>query len=210
MCLSEIATSEESKLCLQNALNILSSHCSEDDEAPSHSLQATILSLQQEIQTILSSFSQAYATIDTFTKLQQKGKLMIEQRAKRERDAKTLICDINNTKNSVAEAQLKAAELKEKISKLQAEMISKEKEMKECELKLLSLQEQEKKTVSDNIRFTMDFLAMEKERSHMVEDQMKARQQLENMEAKWFSCLSDLKKATILLGVHLNQKSFNG
>ncbi|KAI9103680.1 hypothetical protein K1719_023303 [Acacia pycnantha] len=203
--LNEIACSEESRLRLQNALNILCSHCSEDG-ASSHGLQDTIQSLQQEIQTVLSSFNQAYATIDTFTKLEQKEKLMIEQRSQREKDAKTLLYDINTTKNSIAKVQLNEAELKEKISKLQVELRSKEEEIEEYKKKLLSLQEQEKKSVSDTIGFTMEFLAMEKERSCMMEDQMKARQQLKNMEAKWSSCLSNLKKTMMLLGVHLKQK----
>ncbi|KAI9103652.1 hypothetical protein K1719_023275 [Acacia pycnantha] len=203
--LNEIACSEENRHRLQNALNILCSHCSEDG-ASSHGLQDTIQSLQQEIQTVLSSFNQAYATIDTFTKLEQKEKLMIEQRSQREKDAKTLLYDINTTKNSIAKVQLNELELKEQISKLQVELRSKEEEIEEYKRKLLSLQEQEKKSVSDTIGFTMEFLAMEKERSCMMEDQMKARQQLKNMEAKWSSCLSNLKKTMMLLGVHLKQK----
>ncbi|KAK4254269.1 hypothetical protein QN277_009673 [Acacia crassicarpa] len=203
--LNEIACSKESRIRLQNALNILSSHCSEGG-ASSHGLQDTIQSLQEEIQTVLSSFNQAYATIDKFTKLEQREKLMIEQRSQREKDAKTLLYDINTTKNSIAEVQLNEAELKEQISKLQAELRNKEEEIEEYERKLLSLQKQEKKSVSDTIGFTMEFMAMEKERSRMVEDQMKARQQLENMDAKWSSCLSNLKKTMILLGVHLKQK----
>ncbi|KAK4254258.1 hypothetical protein QN277_009662 [Acacia crassicarpa] len=203
--LNEIACSEESRLRLQNALNLLSSHCSEDG-APSHGLQDTIHSLQQEIQAVLSSFNQAYSTIDTFTKLEQKEKLMIEQRSQREKYVKTLLYDINTTKNSIAKMQLNEADLKEQISKLQAELRSKEEEIEEYKRKLLSLQEQEKKSVSDTIGFTMEFLTMEKERCRMVEDQMKARQQLENMDAKWSSCLSNLKKTMVLLGVHLKQK----
>ena len=52
----------------------------------------------------------------------------------------TLLSEIHKT-------QTREAELKEKISKLQAELHSKEKEIKECEVKLLSLEEQKKKSV---------------------------------------------------------------
>ncbi|XP_054777482.1 uncharacterized protein LOC129285702 isoform X3 [Prosopis cineraria] len=213
MSLNEIATSEGNRLRLENSLSILSSHCFEDGP-PSYGLQATIHSLQQEIRYVLSSFNLAYATIESFNELEQKEKHMIEQRSLREEAAKTLLSDINKAKNSIAEAknsmvkgQLKEAELKEQISKLRAELHDKEKEIEECERKLLSLQEQEKKSVYDTIGFIMEFEALKKEKSHMVvEDQINARQQLEDIDTKWSSCLSNLKKATMLLGVHLKQK----
>ncbi|XP_028753123.1 eisosome protein 1-like [Neltuma alba] len=178
MGLEEIASSEESKLCLENALNTLSSHCSDDG------LKAIIHSLQQEIQNVLSSF-----------KLQQKQKLMTEQCLQRKGAAMSLLSEIQKTQNSMVEAQKKAAELKEQIFKLQTELDSKENEIKECDNKLLSLEKQKKESVSDTIGFIKELEAVKKKRS-----------QLENMDFKWSSCLANLKKTSLLLGVHLKQK----
>lgn len=205
MNLNEIASSEESRLRLQNALSILSSHCSEDGP-PSHGLQATIHSLQQEIQTVLSSFNQAHATIVTFNKLEQKEKLINEERSQRMEVAIALLSEIHSTESFLAEARLKEDELKEKISKLQDELYSKVKEIEECEINLSSLKEQKKKSVSNTIGFIKEFEEVKKERSHMVEDHMKAKQELQNIHVKWSSCLSNLKKTALLLGVHLQQK----
>ncbi|XP_028754247.1 centrosomal protein of 135 kDa-like [Neltuma alba] len=198
--LNDIATSEKDRLCLENALTSLSSLCSNDD------LKATIHSLQQEIQTILSSFKQASATIDTATKLEQKENVMIGQRSQRKEAAMTLLSEIHRTQNSMVEAQTREVELKEQISKLQAELYSKEKEIKECQTKLLSLQEQKKKSVSDTVGFLKELEAVKKERSHMVKDQIKAKQQLENVNCKWSSCVDNLKKTSMLLGSHLKHK----
>ncbi|XP_054776995.1 filament-like plant protein 1 isoform X2 [Prosopis cineraria] len=205
MSLNEIASSEESRLRLQNALSILSSHCSEDGP-PSHGLQATIHSLQQEIQTVLSSFNQGHATIVTFNKLEQKEKLINEERSQRKEVAIALLSEIHSTESFLAEAHLKEEELKEKISKLQDELYSKLKEIEECEINLSSLKEQKKKSVSNTIGFIKEFEEVKKERSHMVEDHMKAKQELQNIHVKWSSCLSNLKKNALLLGVHLQQK----
>ncbi|XP_054776707.1 uncharacterized protein LOC129285160 isoform X2 [Prosopis cineraria] len=203
--LNEIATSEENRLCLEKALTILSSYCSEDGP-PSNSLQAAIHSMHEEIQRIVSSFNQAHDTIDTFTKLEQKEKLMMEQRSQRKEVAAATLSAIHRTENSMVEAQLKEAELKEHISKLQAELDSKKKKIEECKIKLLSLQEQDRKSASDDIGFIMEFEEVKKERSSMVEAQVKAREQLKNMDAKWSSCLSNFMKTTLLLGIHLKQK----
>ncbi|XP_028754235.1 uncharacterized protein LOC114713721 [Neltuma alba] len=200
MDLNEIASSEESRLCLQNALHTLSSHCSDDN------LKATVHSLQQEIQTILSSFKQAYATIETATNLEQKEKVMIEQRSHRKEAAMTLLSEIHKTQNSMVETQTREAELKEQISKLQDELYYKEKEIKECEIKLSSLQEQKKKCVSDTIEFKKELEAVKKDRSCMVEDRIKAKHQLENVHSRWSSCQANLKKTSSQLGIHLKQK----
>ncbi|XP_028791087.1 protein IWS1 homolog [Neltuma alba] len=205
MSLSEITCSEESKLRLENALNILSSHCSEEG-APSHGLQATIHSLQQEIQTVLSSSKQAYASIDTFNELERKEKLITEEASKRKEAATTLLSKIHNKESSLAEAQQKEAELKEKISKIQAEVYRKEKEIQECEIELLSLKEQKKKSVFETMGLINQFDAVKRERYHMEEENIKAKQQLQNMDVKWSSCLSNLRKVTLLLGVHLQHK----
>ncbi|XP_054810106.1 uncharacterized protein LOC129311690 isoform X2 [Prosopis cineraria] len=206
MGLNEIATSEENRLGLEKALTILSSYCSEDGP-PSHSLfQDAIDSMHHEIQSIFSSFNQAYDTMETFTKLQKKEKLMIEQHSQRKEAAAATLSEICRTENSMVEAQLKEAELNEHISKLQAELDSKKKEIEEFKIKLLYLEEQDKKSASDDIRFIMEFEEVKKEVSGMVETQMKARKQLENMDIKWSSCLSNFMKTTLLLGIHLKQK----
>ncbi|XP_028786568.1 uncharacterized protein LOC114742483 [Neltuma alba] len=163
MSLSEITCSEESKLRLENALNILSSHCSEEG-APSHGLQATIHSLQQEIQTVLSSSKQAYASIDTFNELERKEKLITEEASKRKEAATTLLSKIHNKESSLAEAQQKEAELKEKISKIQAEVYRKEKEIQECEIELLSLKKQKKKSVFETMGLINQFDAVKRDR----------------------------------------------
>ncbi|XP_028754239.1 uncharacterized protein LOC114713727 [Neltuma alba] len=178
MGLNEIAGSEESKLCLENALNTLSSHCSDDG------LKAIIHSLQQEIHTVLSSFM-----------LEHKQKLMTEQRLQRKGAAMALLSEIQKTQNSMVEAQTRAVDLRKQIFKLQTELDSKENEIKECDNKLLSLEKQKKESVSDTIEFIKELEAVKKERSH-----------LENVDSKWSSCLANLKKTSLLLGVHLKQK----
>ncbi|KAF7842591.1 putative disease resistance protein [Senna tora] len=201
MGLNEIANSEEDIIRLQNALNFLSSHCSEEEDgAPSHGLSATIDSLHQEIQSIISSFKQASSTIDTFTKLEGKEKhVIIEELPQRKKAANTLNSEIDKTEKSMAE-------LKEQILRLQAELNRKEKEFKECEIKLSCLQEKKKKSVWDNMGFMKEFVDVKKDRSHMEQEQIKARQELENSKIKWSSCVANLKKTTMLLGIYLKQK----
>ncbi|KAK4254259.1 hypothetical protein QN277_009663 [Acacia crassicarpa] len=203
--LNEIASSIESRFRLENALNILSSHCFEHG-VPSHGLQTTIHTLQQEIQNVLSSSKQAYATIDTFNMLEHKEKLFTEERSNRKEAAVALLSEIYNKESSLAEASLKEAELKEQISKLHAELDRKEKQVQEHEMELISLKEQKKKSVYDTMGFIKEFEAVKKERSHMVEENMNAKEHLQNMDVKWSSCLSNLKKTILLLGVHLQQK----
>ncbi|KAI9071596.1 hypothetical protein K1719_046436 [Acacia pycnantha] len=171
------------RLRLENPLNTWSSHCSDDG------LKAKMHSLQQEIQIVLSSFKQAYNTSDIVTKLEQKEKLMIGQSSHQKGAAMTLLSEIHKT-------QTREAELKEKIYKLQAELHSKEKEIKQCEVKLLSLVEQKKKSVSDTMGFIKELEAVKKE----------IRSKLENVNSKWSSCLANLKKTSLMLGVHLKQK----
>ncbi|KAF7842544.1 putative disease resistance protein [Senna tora] len=206
MGLNEIASCEENSLRLQNALNLLSNHFSEDGP-PSHGLSATIDSLHQEFHNILSSFKQASSTVHAFAQLEEKEKCMInEELPRRKQKARTLVSEIFKTEKSMVVAQQKEAELKEKISRLQAEMISKEKEIKDCEIKLLSLQEQKKKSVSETMRFMMDFEDVKKDKSQMKEEEIKARQELEAVDVKWSSCVANLRKTTLLLGNHLNHK----
>ncbi|KAF7842570.1 putative disease resistance protein [Senna tora] len=204
MGLNEIASLEENSLCLQNALNLLSNHFSEDGP-PSHGLSATIDSLHQEFQSILSSFKQASSTVHAFAELKEKEKCMInEELPRRKQEAKTLVSEIFKTEKSMVLAQQKEAELKEQISRLQAELNSKEKEINECEMKLLYLQEQKKKSVSETMRFMKNFEDVKKDKSLMMEEEIKARQELEKVDAKWSSCVTNLRKTTLLLGIHLN------
>ena len=114
MSLNEIASSEENSLRLHNALNLLSANCSEDG-APSHGLSATISSLQQEIQSILSSFKQASSSVHAFTELEEKEKRINEELPQRKKAAKTLLSKIHKIEKSKVEAQSKEAELKEHI-----------------------------------------------------------------------------------------------
>ncbi|KAF7842314.1 putative disease resistance protein [Senna tora] len=109
MDLNKIVSSEEDNLRLQNALKFLSSQCSEEDGAPSPGLSATI---------------------DSLPPPRRKEKHMInEELPQRKLAANTLNSDIDKTEKSMAE-------LKEKILRLQAELNNKEKEFKECEIKL--------------------------------------------------------------------------
>ncbi|KAF7842573.1 putative disease resistance protein [Senna tora] len=200
MGLNEIANSEEDILRLQNALNILSSHFSKEDGAPVRGLSTTIDSLHQEIQSIISSFKQASSAISTFTELEGKEKHMInEELPQRKKAANTLHSEIDKTEKSMDE-------LKEQILRLQAELNRKEKEFKECEIKLSCLEEEKKKSVWDNLGFMKEFVDVKKDRSHMEDDQIKARQDLEKSKMKWSSCVANLKKTTMLLGIYLKQK----
>ncbi|KAF7842571.1 putative disease resistance protein [Senna tora] len=159
MGLNEIANSEEDILRLQNALNILSSHFSKEDGASVRGLSTTIDSLHQEIQSIISSFKQASSAISTFTELEGKEKHMInEELPQRKKAANTLHSEIDKTEKSMDE-------LKEQILRLQAELNRKEKEFKECEIKLSCLQEKKKKSVWDNMGFMKEFVDVKKDSS---------------------------------------------
>ncbi|KAF7842972.1 putative disease resistance protein [Senna tora] len=206
MGVNEIATSEENSIRLRNALNLLSTHFSKDG-APSHGLSATIDSLHQEFQSILSSFKQASSTVGAFTELEEKEKFMInEELPRRKQEARTLVSEISKTEKSMGEAQQKEAEMKEQISRLKANLNSKEKEIKNCEFKLLSLKEQKNKSVSETIKFMKEFEDVKKDKSEMMEEERKARQELEKVDVKWSSCVTNLRKTTVMAGIHLNHK----
>ncbi|KAF7842574.1 protein IWS1-like protein [Senna tora] len=204
MGLQKIASSEENSLSLQDALNFLSTNYFEDGD-PSHGLKPTIESLHQEIPSILSSFKQVSArlsTIDTFTQLEEKEKSVNEELPQRKKAAISLISEIDRTEKSMAKAQQKEAELKEQISRLQDELKNKGKEIEDCETKLSFLQEKKKKGVSETIGFIEEFEAVKKDRSQIVEDKMKVRQELE----RWSYCVAKWWKATLMQGIYLKDK----
>ncbi|KAF7842973.1 putative disease resistance protein [Senna tora] len=208
MGVNEIAKSEEDRIRLENALEFLSTHYSRDG-APSHMLKDKVDSMRQEISSILSSFKQASArlsAIDTFTELEEKEKSINEELPQRKEAAITLISEICETKKTIDEAQKKEVELKEQITRLQAELKRKEKEIRDCEIKLSSLEEQKKKSVWDTIGFLEECEAVKKERSQIVEEKMKARQELEKVEFKWSSCEAKWWKTILLQAIYVKKK----
>ena len=189
MSLEEIACSEEKRVCLENALKFLSNHYHED-EASSNGLKATIKSLCQEIPSILSSFKEAsirLGSTETFHKLEETDKYINEELPQRMKAAVSLVSEIHKI-------QQKEAQLKEQIFSLQDELKKKEREIKDCEMKLSFLQEKKKKSVSETIGFLEDFEGVKKGRSQIMEDRKKVRQELE----KWSSCVAKWWKATLL------------
>lgn len=199
MNLNQIANSAENRLCLQNALNFLSTHCFVD-EAPSHGLKPKVDSLQQKIQIVVSSFEQATTTIQTFIELQGRETYMMnEEFPQRKEAAMTLVSDIDETEKSMSD-------LKEHISRLQFELYSKEKEFKDYQTKLLSLQEKKKKSVWDTMEFMKELEDVKKGRTQMEKDQLKARHELENSNAEWASCVADLQKTITQLEIYLKHK----
>ncbi|KAI9108583.1 hypothetical protein K1719_020467 [Acacia pycnantha] len=62
----------------------------------------------------------------------------------------------------MVETQTREEELREQISMLLAELYSRENEIKECDFKLLSLEEKKKKSVSDTIGFIKKLEALKR------------------------------------------------
>ncbi|KAF7842580.1 centrosomal protein of 135 kDa-like [Senna tora] len=123
--------------------------------------------------------SSRLSAIDTFTELEEKEKCINEEIPQRKEAAITLISEICEIKKSMADAQKKEVELKEQIVRLQAELNRKEKEIRDCEIKISSLEEQKKKSVWDTIGFLEECETVKKNMSQIVEEKMKARQELE-------------------------------
>ncbi|XP_054777524.1 uncharacterized protein LOC129285715 isoform X6 [Prosopis cineraria] len=199
MDLNQIANSEEHTHRLENALSFLSTHCSEINEPSTHGLRGKLESFRHETQNILSSFKLASSTLDTFIKHEERKNLIHEQHSQRMKAAIDLVSEISKADNRMAG-------LKEKISSLHAELNNKEKELKDCETKLSSLKEKKKKSVRDTIGFMEEYEAVKKEGSHMVDDQTRARKELEKVENQWPSCVANLKKTTFLLGSLYSRK----
>ncbi|KAI4357062.1 hypothetical protein L6164_001036 [Bauhinia variegata] len=112
--LKDIASSKAASLSLENALNFLSCHSFEDG-AVSYELKDAIDSLHQDFPSILSSFTQASATIDRFTALEGKEKSLKEELPRLKESVVTLITKIFKTEQ-------KEASLAEQISRLQVEL----------------------------------------------------------------------------------------
>ncbi|KAI4353017.1 hypothetical protein L6164_001995 [Bauhinia variegata] len=166
--LENIASSEAESIRLENTLNFLSSHSCADG-ALSDGLKAAIESLREDLHSILSSFKQASATIVRFTLLEEKEKSIKEELPRREESA---IANMNAI-------QQKEASLMEQISKLQDE--------------LSLLQEQKKKSVADTVRFKSDFEFVKKNKTQMLEDHIKSREELVRVDDKWSALCNQFK-----------------
>ncbi|XP_028753120.1 uncharacterized protein LOC114712744 [Neltuma alba] len=196
MDLHQIANSEEHTNRLENALNLLSTHFSEEEPSSHGLIRGKTDSLHQEIQRILSSFKQASGNLDKFTKLREKEKWIDEQHSQRMEEATTLVSEICNTEDYMIK-------LKEQIARLQAELKSKGEEFEDCEIKLSSLRKQKKECVLDTIRLMEEYEAMKKDKSYVVDGQTKPSQELKKVENQWPSCVAELRKTALLLGILL-------
>ena len=184
--LEDIANSESSSCCLENALKFLSSWSS-GNGASLEALKATIDSLLQNLLNILSSFKQASATIDKLAVLEKKQKSINNELPQRKEAANTL-------EKSIAEAQQKEADLEENFFRLQAELKSVENEIKEHEVLLLSLKDQEKKLHMDTVNFSKEFEFVKRDKLKMVEDESKAQEQLFKAKYEWLAFCNQLKQ----------------
>ncbi|KAI9076912.1 hypothetical protein K1719_041128 [Acacia pycnantha] len=170
MPLKDIATSEANCLHMQTVLNFLS-HPSLEDRALSQGVMATTKSMHKDLPDILSSFKQAYATVNKVAVLEERDKSIKYQLSQRKEVAIDLV-------SKTSEAQEKEASLKEQISRL-------EKERKYYEAELLSLQEQKRKYIAETVKFKKEIETVRKEKSEMLEDQRNAQQQLVQADHRW-------------------------
>ncbi|KAI9103679.1 hypothetical protein K1719_023302 [Acacia pycnantha] len=199
MDLHQIAISEEHTHRLENALNFLSTHFSEEEPSSHGLVRHKMESLRLEIQRIISSFKQSSDTLDTFTKLKEKEKWIDEQHSQRLEAATTLVSEIRNTEDYMNE-------LKEQICRLQEELKRKEKEFEGYDIKLSSLQKQKKECVWETIEFMEEYEAVKKDKSYVGDGQTKARQEIKKLENQWPSCVADLRKTSFMLGILLKHK----
>ena len=200
MDLHQIANSEEHTCRLDNALNFLCTYFSEEESSSHGLVRGKIESLHKEIQIIISSFKQAYDTLDTFTKLKEKEKWMDEQYSKKMETAITLVSEISNKEEYMNE-------LKEQIGRLQAELKSKEKEFQECEIKVSCLKKKRMECVLETIGFMEEYEAVKKDKFAVEDGQTKARQEeLKKLENQWPTCMAELRKNALLLEILLKQK----
>ncbi|KAI9076906.1 hypothetical protein K1719_041122 [Acacia pycnantha] len=188
MPLKDIATSDANSLRLQTVLNFLS-RLSLEDGALSHGVMAVIKSMHKDFPNILSSFKQAFATVNKFSVLEERDKSIKDELTQRKEVAIALVSKMSETQKFMDEAQEKEARLKEKISLL-------EKQRKDCEVELLSLQEQKRKYIAETVEFKKEIETVRKEKSEMVEDQGNARQQLFQVEYKWSILSSQFEQDT--------------
>ncbi|KAK7358839.1 hypothetical protein VNO77_00779 [Canavalia gladiata] len=177
MPLKDIASSEANSLRLLTALNFLS-RLSSKHVTLSKGLKAIIDSLHKEFPSILCSFKQAFATTNKFAVLEEKEKSIKEELAHRKEVATALVSKISKAKYFMDEAQQKEATLKEQMNRL-------EKEMKDCEADLSSLQEEKTKFVAETMGYKKEFETVRNDRSQMMEDQRNAWQKLSEIDYKW-------------------------
>ncbi|XP_045829778.1 uncharacterized protein LOC123921330 isoform X1 [Trifolium pratense] len=166
--LRDIASSEANSLRLLTTLNFLS-HLSLKDVALSDGLQAVIDTMHTEFPTILRSFKQAFSITDKFAMTD----------AHHDEVAITLASKISNAESFLNEAQQREAALKEQIIQL-------EKEVK-C------LQEENEKCIQETIGYKMELENVVKDKYEILEDQMKARQQIFEVDYKWSALLSQFQ-----------------
>ncbi|KAG4974206.1 hypothetical protein JHK87_031027 [Glycine soja] len=172
MPLKDIASSETDSLLLLTALNFLS-NLPLKDVTLSDGLKDIVDSMHTQFPSILCSFKQAFATTDKLEAHEAHQNVV----------AVTLASKISGAKNFMDEGQQKEAVLKERITRLK-------KEIKDCEADLSSLQEEKKKCIAETIRYKEEFENVRKDKSQMVEDQRKVRQELFEVGYKWSALCS--------------------
>lgn len=168
MPLKDIASSEANSLCLLTALNFLS-HLSLQDAALSDGLQAIIDTMHTEFPSILCSFKHAFITIDKFSVTE----------AQHDEAAITLSSKISKANSSLDDAQQREAALKEQIIQLEKEIIH--------------LQEEKDKCIQETIGYKTELENLRKDKNQIVEDQMKARQQIFEVDYKWSALRSQFQ-----------------
>ncbi|XP_028789362.1 uncharacterized protein LOC114745375 isoform X2 [Neltuma alba] len=141
---------------------------------------AIIKSMHKELPNILSSFKQAFATVNKFAELEERDKRIKEEVTQRKEVATALVSKMSETQQFMDEAEENEARLKEQISRL-------EKVKKDCEAELFSLQEQKRKHIVETVEFKKEFETVRKEKSEMAEDERKSRQQLFQHAAPQYS-----------------------
>jgi len=124
--------------------------------------------MHQEFPSILCSFKQGFATTDKLSALE----------ASRNEEAITLVSKISEADNFYDEAQLKEVALKEQIIRLKEEI-------KVCEAAFSSLEEEKNKCIAETIGYKMELENVRKDKSQMVEDQRKVREELLEVAYEW-------------------------
>jgi uncharacterized protein YbcI len=145
------------------------SHLSLKDVALPDGLQAVIDTMHTEFPTILRSFKQAFAITNKFSVTE----------AHHDEVAITLASKISNAESFLNDAQQREEALKEQLIQL-------EKEVK-C------LQEEKEKCIQETIGYKMELENVMKNKYEIVEDQMKARQQIFEVDYKWSALLSQFQ-----------------
>lgn len=174
MPLKDIASSEANSLRLLTALNFLS-HLSLKDAAVSDGLQAIIDTMHREFPSILCSFKQGF-TLDKF--------VVIE--AHHDEASITLASKISKADSFLDEAQQREATLKEHIIQLK-------KEIKNLEAELSYLDEKKDKCIQETIGYRMELENVRKDKYQIVEDQIKARQEIFEVDYKWSALSSQFR-----------------